>query len=115
MSLQGFVGPHLKLRWEPQGSSPFLTLISGFLFSLNRGGRPHFVLRHGTRLASRVVNGVSGLMSSWIWNLQLFLEYATGVSVPLRVVTRYSWFHSKWCRGIRPYPEWMGKSLSLAL
>ena len=48
------------------------------------------MLRHGTRLASRVVNEVSGLMLSWIWNLWLFLEYATGVSVPLRVVTQYS-------------------------
>ena len=86
-SLQGFIGPHLEFRWEPQASSPFLTSISGFLFSLIRGGRPRLVLRHGTRLASRVVNGVSGLLSSWIWKLQLFLEDAPGVSVPLCVVT----------------------------
>ena len=31
---------------EPQGSSIFLTLISRFLWSLNRGGGPHLVLRH---------------------------------------------------------------------
>ena len=115
MSLQVFIEPHLKLRHEPQASSPFLTLISRFLFSLNEGGRPRLVLRHGTRLASRVVNGMSGLMSSWIWNLQLFLEYATSVSVPFHVVTQYSWFHLNQCRGIRPYLEWMGKSVSLAL
>ena len=51
------------------------------------------MLRHGTRLASRVVNGVSGLLSSWIWKLQLFLEDAPGVSVPLCVVTQYLGFH----------------------
>ena len=37
---------------EHQCSSPFLTLISRFLGSLNRGGRPCLMLRHGTRLAS---------------------------------------------------------------
>ena len=104
-----------RVRWETQGSSPFLTSISGFLWSLNRGVRPRLVLRHGTRLAFRVVNGVSGLLSSWIWKLRLFLEDAPGVSVPLRVVTQYSGFHSNQCRGIRPYVEWMGKSVSLGL
>ena len=42
----------------PEGASPFLTSVSGFLCSLNRGGKPCLVLRHGTRLASLVVNGV---------------------------------------------------------
>jgi len=59
-----------------------------------QGGRPCLLLRHGIRLAFRVVNGVSGLLSSCIWNLWLFLEDATGVSVPLGVVTQYSGFHS---------------------
>ena len=49
------------------------------------------MLRHRTPLASRVVHGVSGNLSSCIWNLQLFLEDATVVSVPLRVVTSSSW------------------------
>ena len=111
--LQGRKEPHLELQWETQGSSPFLTLISGFLWTLNRGRSPGFVFRHGTWLASRVVNGVSGLLSSWIWNLRLFPEDATGVSVPLHVVTRYSGFHSNRCRGIGPYFEWMGKSVSI--
>ena len=33
-------------------------------------------------------------MSSWICNLRLFLEDATGVSVPLGVGTQYLGFHS---------------------
>ena len=52
------------------------------------------MLRHGTPLASRVVHGVSGYFSSCIWNLRLFLEDATGVSVPIGVATQYSGFHS---------------------
>ena len=65
-----------------------------FLWNLNRGGRPRLVLRLGTRLPSRVVNGMSGLLSSCIWNLWLFLEDATGVLVPLGVATQYLGFLS---------------------
>ena len=65
-----------------------------FLWNLNRGGRPHLVLRLGTRLPSRVVNRMSGLLSSCIWNLWLFLEDATRVSVPLGVAIQYLGFHS---------------------
>ena len=54
------VSRHLELRWECQGSSTFLTLISGSLWSWNRGVRPRLVLRHGTPLTSWVVHGVSG-------------------------------------------------------
>ena len=82
------------MRRELQGSSPFLSLSSGFLWSLNRVGRPRVVLSYGTPLPSPGVNGVSGLLSSCIWNLWLFLEDATGVSVPLGVETQYSEFHS---------------------
>ena len=82
--------PHLELRREPQGSSPFLTLILGSLWSWNRGVRPHLVLRHGTPVASRVVHGVSGQLSSCIWNLWLFQENATVLSVRLHVVTSSS-------------------------
>ena len=60
-SLQGRKGPHLEFRQEPQSSSPFLTTISGFLWSLNRGVRPCLVFWHGTRLDAGVVNGMSGL------------------------------------------------------
>ena len=100
------------MRREPQGSSPFLTSISGSLWSWNRGVRPCLMLRHGTPLASRVVHGVSGHLSSFIWNLWLFPENATRVSVPLRVVTSASGLHSKRCPGIGTYLEWTGKSVS---
>ena len=45
-------GPHLELRQEPQGSSPFLTSISGSLQSWNNRVRPPLVLRNGTPLDS---------------------------------------------------------------
>ena len=41
------IGPHLELRLEPQGASPVLTWISGFLWSFNRGVRPRLMWRHG--------------------------------------------------------------------
>ena len=68
------------------GTSGFLSSSAMDLgVSVDVGRSPGLVLRHGTRLASRVVNGVSGLLSSWIWNLWLFPEDATRVSVPIRV------------------------------
>ena len=45
-------GPHLVLRQEPQGSSPFLILIEGSLQSWDRRVRLHLVLRNGIPLAS---------------------------------------------------------------
>ena len=33
----------------------------------------------------------------------------------MHVYSWYSGFHSNWCRAIRPYLEWMGKPVSLAL
>ena len=92
--------PHLELRWEPQGSSPFLTSIAGFLYSWNRRVRPRLVLRKGTLLASRVVHRVTGHLSHCIWNLRVFQDDATGVSVPLRAVTSSTGLHSKRCLGI---------------
>ena len=72
-SLSGFLwgwcngrGPHLQLRREPQGSSPFLTLIAGSLQCWNRRFRPHPVLSNGTLLASRVVHVVTGHLPSFI-------------------------------------------------
>ena len=52
------------------------------------------MLSYGNPFPSQVVNGVSGLLWSYIWNLWLFLEDATGVSVPIGVATQYSGFHS---------------------
>ena len=76
-------GPHLELRQETQGSSPFLTPFAESLQSGNRRVWPHLVLKKGTPLASRVVHRVTGHLSSCIWNLWVFLDDATGVSVPL--------------------------------
>ena len=73
--------------------------------------RPRLVLRHGTLLTSRDVHGVSGHLSSYIWNLWLFPDGATGVLVPLHVVTSSSGLHSKTCPGIGTYLESTGKSV----
>ena len=73
------------------------------------------MLRHGTPLASQVVHGMSGHLSSCIWNLQLFLEDATKVSVPLHVVTSCLGLHSKRCPGIGNYLEWTGKPVSFGM
>ena len=94
-------GPRLKLRWETLCSSPFLTSIAGSLQSWNRRVRPRLVLRNGTLLSSRVVHRVTGHLSHCIWNLRVFQDDATGVSVPLRAVTSSTGLHSKRCLGIR--------------
>ena len=97
---------------ETQGSSPFMTSIAGSLQSWNRRVRPRLVLRNGTPLASQVVHGVTGHLLSCIWNPRLFLDDATGVSVPLLVVTSSSGLHSKRGPGIGTYLEWTGKLVS---
>ena len=78
-------GPHLQLRQEPQGSSPFQTPIARSLQSWDRRVRPRLGLRHGTPLASRGVPGETGHLSSGIWNLGVFSRRCTGESLPLRV------------------------------
>ena len=108
-------GPHLELRREPQYSSPLLTSIAVSLQSWNRRVRPRLVLRNGTPLASRVVHGVTGHLSSCIWNLQLFPDDVNGESVPLRVVTSSSGLHSKRCLGIGTYLHWTGKLVSFGM
>ena len=57
-------GPHLEWSQEPQGSSPFRTPIAGSLQSWDRRVRPRLEWRNGTLLASRVVHGMTGLLSS---------------------------------------------------
>ena len=56
--------PHLELRLEPQGSSPGLTWISGFLWSFNMDVSPCLVRSHGSPLSFRALNLVSGFLSS---------------------------------------------------
>ena len=106
---------HLDLRQEPQGSYPFLTSISGYLQNWNRGVMSRLVLRHGFPLASRVVHVVSGHLSCCIWNLRLFPQNETDVSVLLRVLISSSGLHSKRCPGIQTSLEWRGKSVSFGM
>ena len=61
----GFLSSHCRgIAQETRGSSPVVTEISRFLSSCNRGVRPRLVLSHGNTLSSRVVKGMSGLLSS---------------------------------------------------
>ena len=76
---------------------------------------PRLVLRNGTTLASPVIHGFLGHFLSCIWNLQLFLDDTTGVSVSLHIVTLSSGLHSKRCPGIRSFLEWKGKSVSFGM
>ena len=57
-------GPHLKLKREPQASSPVLTWVSGCVCSFKQEVTSRLVWRHGTLLSSRVVKGISGLRES---------------------------------------------------
>ena len=58
------------------------------------------MLRNGTPLASRVFHGMTGHLSSFIWDLWVFPVNAIRMSVPLRVVTSSTVLHSKKCPGI---------------
>ena len=75
-------GPRLQLRQEPQGSSQFQSPIAGSLQSWDRRGSPRLVLRTGTPLAARVVHGVTGHLSSCIWNLRVLRTMHGDVSAP---------------------------------
>ena len=86
--------PYLELRQELQGCSLFLTPIAGSLHSWDRRVRPRLVWRKGTPLASRVVHGVTGHLSTCMWNLRFFSGRCMGVSLPLRVV-----LHPQGCLG----------------
>ena len=95
------IGPHLELRLEPQGASPVLTWISGFLWSFNRGVRPRLMWRHGTPLPSQGVKEVSGFLSSGHRVLGLFLEVPQGCHPSICVLSQSSRSLSSLCRGIR--------------
>ena len=75
-------GLHLELRQELQGCSLFLTLNSGSVQSWDRRVMPRLGLRHGTPLASRVVHGVTGPLSSCIGTSEFFRMMHRGVSAP---------------------------------
>ena len=92
-------GSHLDLRQEPQDSSPFLTLFSGSLQSWDRRVRPRLLLRNGTQLASRVLHGVTGHLSSCMWNLQGFSDDARGCQCPFVFCLQPQGCLSKRCLG----------------
>ena len=92
-------GPHLQVRQEPQGSSPFQTPIAGSLQTWDRRVRPRPGLRHGTPLASGGVHGVRGHLSSCIWNLGFFPDDARSSHCPF-VLTSFKGWSSKRCPGI---------------
>ena len=96
--------PHLELRQEPHGSSrgfPGAGTDSNHSFpaELVHKVRPRLVWRNGTPLASRVVHGVIGPLSSCLWNLRVFRR-CTGASVLLPVVPSSTGLPSKRCPGI---------------
>ena len=92
-------GPHLEWRQEPQGSSPFLTPIAGSLQSWDRRVRPRLLLRNGTQLASRVLHGVTGHLSSCMWNLRGFSDNARGCQCPFVFCLQPQGSLSKRCLG----------------
>ena len=107
--------PHLELRQEPQGSSPFLSLIAVSLQRLDRRIRPRLVWRNGTSLAYGVVHGVTGHLSSCVWNLWVFPDDTQGCQCPFVLC-----LHPQSClgRGVRAsasYQVRTGKSESFAL
>ena len=59
---------------EPEDSSPVLTLISGYFWSLPRGVSPRLEWGHARALSSRAVSAVSHLPSRGSRHLWLSLE-----------------------------------------
>ena len=70
---------------------------------------------HGTRLSSRVVKGVSGLLSSSGGESGLFEEDPQGSQASYHVVRESSVSHWSQCRGIRTYLELRRSSVSFLL
>ena len=108
-------GPHLECRQEPQGSSPFLTPIAGSVQSWDRRVRPSLVCRNGTPLASRVVHGVTGHLSSCVWNLWVFPDYALGCQGPYVLCLHPQGCLSRGARALGSYQKWTGKSGSFGM
>ena len=70
---------------EPEDSSPVLTWILRYFWSLHRGVSPRLEWGHAWTLSSRAVAAVSRFPSSGSWYLRLSLE-----SFPLGFPTRLS-------------------------
>ena len=108
-------GPHLKLRQEPQVSSPFLTPIPGSLQSWDGTFRPCLVWRNETPLASRVVHGLTDHLSNCVCNLRVFLDDARGCQCPFVLCFHPQVFLRKGVTASRSYQEQTGKSGSFGL
>ena len=108
-------GPHLEWRQEPQGSSPFLTLIAGSLQSWDRRVRPRLVRRNGTPLASRVIHGVTGNLSNCVWNLRVFPDDARGCQCPVVLCLLPQGCLSRGVRASGSYQEWTRESGSFSM
>ena len=80
--------------------------------SFKQGVRTRLVWRHGTLLSSQVVKVVSVLQSNWVGDLGLFPNLQLGYQSSLCIVSWFSGWHSNRCKGIRPYLQWKGKSVS---
>ena len=66
--------PFMELVPEPEDSSPVLTCILGYFWSLPRGVSPHLEWGHARALSSRAVAAVSFFPSSGSRDLWLSLE-----------------------------------------
>ena len=73
--------------------------MAGSLQTGNRRVRPRLGLRHVTPLASRGVPGERGHLSSCIWNLGFFPDYARASHCP-SVLTSFTGWRSERCPGI---------------
>ena len=74
---------------EPEDSSPVLTWILGYFWSLPRGVRPRLQLGHARALSSRAVAAVSRIPSHGSRDMCLSLEAFPG-GFPTRVPTMLS-------------------------
>ena len=72
-------------------------------------------LSNGTLLASRVVQGVSGPLTSCVWNLRVFPEDAWGCQCPFVLCFHPQVFLRKGVTASRSYQEQTGKSGSFGL
>ena len=108
-------GPRLELRWEPQGSSPFLTPITGSLQRWDRRFRPRLVWRKGTLLASPVVHGMTGHFSSCVWYLRVSPDDTRGCQCPFVLCLHQKGYLQRGVRASGSYQERTGKSGSFGM
>ena len=107
--------PHLEWRQEPQFSFPFLTPITGSLQSWVRRVRPRLVWINVSPLASRVVHGVTGHLSSCMWILSFYPDDAWGCQYPFVLVLRPQVCLRRGVPSSGSYQERIGKTGSFCM